>query len=198
MDRSTDPDNDGRYSAPLLRPRDLATLMIVDHVNRESLSDYEDWLAGIHGSLKNQRGFVSVDVIRHVDQPDPEYIILVKFENQERLDAWRTSPELAGWLSKLEGLVARKPHFEEAIGLEIWFDHASKQQRLPAFWKRVILNIACVYPMIILLSWAFAPITESLPPPGQIFVVVVVLSTLLTWPIMPYVTRRLKPWLFGT
>ena len=197
MDRSTGPKPARRDRASRLRPKDFATLMVVDHVNRESISDYEDWLSGIHDDLQNQRGFVSVDVIRHLDQPDPEYVILVKFENQETLKRWRSSSELAAWLSKLEGLVASKPHFEEAIGLEFWFDRASRRHRMPAFWKRVILSIACVYPMIIMLSWAFAPIIGSWPPAGQIFVVVVVLSTLLTWPIMPYATRLLKPWLYA-
>lgn len=196
MDRRTGSDNVNRDQDSLARPKDLATLMVVDHVNRESISDYEDWLNGIHGSLKKQHGFVSVDVIRHVDQPDPEFIILIKFENQESLNGWRTSSELAAWLSKLEGLVASEPHFEEAIGLELWFDRSSSQHRIPTFWKRVILSIACVYPMIIILSWVFAPIIESWPPASQVFVVVVVLSTLLTWPIMPYMTRILKPWLY--
>lgn len=196
MDRNGASDTAGRELASLERAKDLATLMVVDHVNRESVSDYEDWLTGIHGDLQNQRGFVSVDVIRHLDQPDPEYVILVKFDDRESLSRWRSSPELAAWLSKLEGLVARKPHFEEAIGLELWFDRASRPHRMPAFWKRVILSIACVYPMIIFLSWAFAPIIESWPPAGQTFVVVVVLSTLLTWPIMPHVTRLLKSWLY--
>tara|TARA_R110002110_G_scaffold415612_4_gene651942 strand:- start:20492 stop:20797 length:306 start_codon:yes stop_codon:yes gene_type:complete len=100
-------------------------------------------------------------------------------------------------LLRLEGLVASAPHFEEALGSELWFDLASKRQQQPAFWRRVILGTACVYPMIILLSWAFALIIGSWPPAAQIFAVVVVLSTLLTWPIMPYATRLLKPWLYG-
>ncbi|NNE85568.1 MAG: hypothetical protein HKN28_16515 [Alphaproteobacteria bacterium] len=180
MDSSTGSDSAIRNQTSLVQPKDLATLMIVDQVNRESISDYEDWLTGIHGDLKNQRGFVSVDVIQHLNQPNPEYVILVKFENQQSLNTWRSSPELAVWLSKIEGLVASEPHFEEAIGLELWFDRASSQDRKPAFWKRVVLAIACVYPMIFILGWAFAPITESWPAAVQLFVVVVVLSTLLT------------------
>jgi antibiotic biosynthesis monooxygenase (ABM) superfamily enzyme len=120
MDRSTGPNASSRNRDAPLRSKDLATWMIVDHVNRESVSDYESWLNGIHGDLGKQHGFVSVDVIRHLDQPDPEYVILVKFEDQESISRWRSSPELASWLSKFEGLVTSDPRFEEAIGLELW------------------------------------------------------------------------------
>ncbi len=184
-------------AAHLKRAQELTTLMVVDHVKPKCISDYEGWLTGIHGDLQVQRGFVSVDVIRHLDQPNPEYVILVKFDNQESLNCWRSSSKLADWLSKLEGLIERKPHFEEAIGLELWFDRASSSQHeLPAFWKRVVLSIACVYSMIVFLSWAFGPIIGSWPPAGQIFLIAIVLSALLTWPIMPYATRLLKPWLY--
>ena len=126
-------------------------------------------------------------------------MILVKFDAQASLDSWRGSPELARWLAKLDGLTERAPQFQEAIGLELWFDRASGARPvLPAFWKRVVLSIACVYPMIMLLSRAFEPIIGAWPPAGQIFVVVVVLSALLTWPIMPHATRLLKPWLYGS
>jgi len=196
-DRTQMSDTAAQDTAHLERAKELATLMVVDHVKSECISDYESWLTGIHGDLQKQRGFVSVDVIRHLDQPNPEYVILVKFENQESLNRWRSSLRLADWLSKLEGLIEREPHFEEAIGLEIWFDRASLPQHImPAFWKRVVLSIACVYPMIIFLSSSFGPIIGTWPPALQIFVVVVVLSALLTWPIMPYATRFLRPWLY--
>ncbi len=196
-DRTQMSDTVARNTAHLERAKEFATLMVVDHVKSECISDYESWLTGIHGDLQKQIGFVSVDVIRHLDQPNPEYVMLVKFDNQEKLNRWRSSLKLADWLSKLEGLIEREPHFEEAIGLEIWFDRSSRpQQEMPAIWKRVVLSIGCVYPMIIFFSWAFSPIIGTWPPAGQIFVVVVVLSALLTWPIMPYATRLLRPWLY--
>ncbi len=67
--------------------------------------------------------------------------------------------------------------------------------RLPAFWKSVVLSISLVYPMIVLLDWLLDPIIGGLPTYAQIFVIVVALSTLLTWPIMPCATRLLKGWL---
>ncbi len=96
-DRTQMSDTAARNTAHLERAKELATLMVVDHVKSECLSDYESWLTGIHGDLQKQRGFVSVDVIRHLDQSNPEYVILVKFENQESLNRWHSSLRLADW-----------------------------------------------------------------------------------------------------
>jgi len=175
----------------------LATLMVVDQVSKDGIQNYEAWLAGIHGDLKSQPGFVSVDVIRQLDQPRPEYLILIKFTDQAQMERWQSSQEAAQWLAKLEGLVDKAPRMEQAIGLEIWFDRkAAGQPDLPAYWKRVLLSIACVYPMIMLLEWALDPVIGGLPPAARILLVVVVLSALLTWPIMPFATRILRSWLF--
>ncbi len=186
-------------TAELKRAADLATLMVVDHVRPDRLSDYEDWLSGIHGDIQKQPGLVSVDVIRHLDQPNPEYVILVKFDGRENLDRWRSSPTLSHWLSKVEALVEKEAHFQEAIGLEIWFDRTGRpRQEMPAFWKRVVLSVACVYPMILFLDWVLGPLIGAWPPAARILAVVILLSTVLTWPIMPYASRLLKPWLYPT
>ena len=58
------------------------TVMITDWVRPERLADYERWLKGIHQDLQQISGFLSVDVIRHLDQAKPEYNILFKFDTQ--------------------------------------------------------------------------------------------------------------------
>ncbi len=174
-----------------------ATLKIVDRVGRGRVPNNEAWLAGIHGDLKKHPGFISVDVIRQLDLPRPEYLILVKFAAQVHLEAWQDSDEARLWLARLEKIVDEAPQLEQALGLEIWFDRGSTDApQMPAFWKRVLLSIGCVYPMILLLDWAMSPLSRSLPPEVQILIVVVPLSILLTWPVMPVASRLLRRWLY--
>jgi len=183
----------------------VTTMMVIDHIKPDRITDYERWVEGIHGDLKRHPGFISVDTVRHLSLPVPEYIVLLKFDSPESHERWRNSPVLETWIRKRDELVVKSHYSEEMTGSELWFDHAeptghegqSATPPLPAFWKRVVLSTACVYPMILLLIWAFSPVIGDWSQPAQIFVVVVVLSTLMTWPIMPYATRLLKPWLFG-
>ena len=49
-DRNKTSDTGAPNTAHPGRPKELATLMIVDHVKSECVSDYESWLTGIHTS----------------------------------------------------------------------------------------------------------------------------------------------------
>jgi len=66
----------------------------------------------------------------------------------------------------------------------------------PPFWKCVIIGVICVYPLILLLRLALAPVTGGLPWGVALLPNVIVLSTLLTYPVIPWVTRLLRPWLY--
>ncbi len=105
---------------------------------------------------------------------------------------------MAKRLEKLPNLLITDSHAQECVGLELWFDRPNISQRLkePPFWKQVVIGIICVYPLILLLSWALAPVTGGFPSSIALLLNVVILSAMLTYPVMPWVTRRLRPWLY--
>ena len=177
---------------------DPVTTMFTDRVKPDKTAEYDAWSAGINGEVKQFSGFISVDVIRPKETSCPEYITLVKFDSCENLIRWKESPNLAKWLEKLPDLVVGDPRTQERVGLELWFDRPGISQRLkePPFWKRVFIGVICVYPLILLLSWALAPVTGGFPWEIALLPNVVILSALLTYPVMPWVTRLLRPWLY--
>ena len=83
-------------------------------------------------------------------------------------------------------------------GLELWFDRPDTPQQLkePPFWKQVIIGVICVYPLVMFLNWTLVPIMEEFPKELSILVNVIILSSLLTYPVMPWVTRYLRTWLY--
>ena len=84
----------------------------------------------------------------------------------------------------------------QAIGLGMWVDHAEGMTpNLPPIWKRLVLSVLAVYPMLMFLTALSALITGALPQPAQVLITVIVLSALLTWPIMPWLSKALRPWL---
>ncbi len=174
------------------------TTMFTDRIKPDKTDEYEAWSTGIHGDAKQFPGFLSVDVIRPKESSHPEYITLVKFNNCENLMKWKESSNLAKWLEKLPNLLIGDSHAQECVGLELWFDRPNIPKRLkePPFWKRVVIGVICVYPLILLLSWALAPVTGGVPNRIALLLNVVILSALLTYPVMPWVTRLLRPWLY--
>ena len=175
------------------------TTMFTDRVKPDRIAEYDAWSAGINGDVKQFPGFLSVDVIRPEDSDHPEYITLVKFNSCKHLKRWRESPNAAKWMEKLPNLLAGSSHKQEGVGLELWFDRPNSSQSLkePPFWKQVLIGVICVYPLILILIWALAPFTASLPSSVALLLNVIILSSLLTYPVMPWITRLLRPWLYS-
>jgi uncharacterized protein len=174
------------------------TGMYTAKVRPEKISEYREWLLGINADVKQRQGFVSVDVIGPDSEAGTEFITLVKFAGPKYLKNWNESKCLADWLGKLPELLAADSHSQERVGLELWFDRPKIAQGAsqPAYWKRVFIGVVCVFPLINLLRWALSPITGQLPEMLGLLFNVVVLSCLLTYPVMPFATRFLRNWLY--
>lgn len=160
----------------------LATMLVTDRVELKRVRGYERWVEGIHGALREQPGFLSVDVVRNGGgEIHAEYLVLVKFDTEANMARWHGSETLRSWLDKQAEITSHRPEFQAATGLETFFDREIAQPSAkPAFWKLVLLSAGCVYPLIILLNWLLALIISSWPRDLQILIVVLALSVLLT------------------
>ncbi len=174
------------------------TIMFADRVKPDKTDEYEAWSTGINGQTKQFPGFLSVDVIRPEESSHPEYITLVKFDNCENVKRWKESSNLAKMLEPLPDLLISDTEAQERVGLELWFDRPNIPQRQiePPFWKQVVIGVVCVYPLILVLMWGLGPVMEGFPWRIALLINVVILSALLTYPVMPWVTRLLRPWLY--
>ena len=174
------------------------TMMFSNRVKPNRISEYELWLRGIHLEAKNFEGFLETNIIKPVDTESTEYISLVKFDSQENLTKWRGSSIEAEWLAKLTDLIEESADMQQASGLEIWFNRPKvlMSAASPPFWKQVVLGVITVYPTILILNFLLKPITGDLPWLVSLFISVVILSSLLTYPVMPFATKLLRSWLY--
>jgi len=174
------------------------TMMFTERVKLDKTKEYETWSEGVLGGVREFTGYLGADVIRPEESSLQEYITLVRFDTCLNLKAWRESQNLADWQKKLPELLVGDPHKQEASGLELWFDRPTTPQKLkePPFWKQVIIGVICVYPLVLLLNWLLGPPMDVFPREIATLVNVVILSSLLTYPVMPWVTRLLRAWLY--
>ena len=174
------------------------TGMYTARVKPHKIAEYREWLTGINGAVKERPGFVSVDVISP-DGDGTEFITLVKFSGCEHLKSWNESDCLKEWLSKLPPMLAADSISQERVGLEIWFDRPNSPTPIaqPPYWKRVAIGVICVFPLILILRSLLSPITVHLHVHAALLLNVIVLSSLLTYPVMPLATRLLRNWLYA-
>ncbi len=179
---------------------DPITLVISEVVDPNKIPQYEAWTKGINQAAQQFEGFLGVEVIRPRDHAYPEYVVIVKFDNYAHCRTWLASATYQAWMARSQEFIADRSQQHLPGGLEVWFSlpRTSVQASTPPYYKKVILGVLAVYPLILLANWLLNPLLQGLPPLMGLFISVIFVSALLTYPVMPWLTRLLQFWLYPT
>lgn len=156
--------------------------------------DYEDWVKGVTADALGFPGHMGVNVIR----PNPgsrDYVTIFRFDSYEHCRAWEESPVRSAWLGRLAGIVEGEGQVRKSTGLEFWFSLPEMPALHPSPHKMAIVLVVVVFVLVFLLNVLLAPFTADWPMPARLFLVVLLQVILLTYLVMPRVTRLLKSWL---
>jgi len=172
------------------------TLVVTDHVPLADKDKYEVLVDELHQLFEKQDGFLSVDIVRHSRPHQVEYTVLSRWSSEAAVTHWKQDKTILSKLSQIEAITGGTAQIVRAAGLGIWVDHAGGMPpKLPPAWKRIVMSVVAVFPLLMLLTTITTPVIEELPQSVQVFIIVCVLSALLTWPIMPWLGKILSPWL---
>lgn len=180
------------------------TLVISELVEPSKVDDYEAWTKGINRDAKQFEGFLGVEVIRPRDHAHPEYVVIIKFESYDRLRRWLISPTYRAWMDQSYGLIAARSQQQLPSGLELWFTLPNARLGTtatlpsPPYYKQVVLGVLAVYPLILLANRLLGPLLRGLPSLLGLFISVIFVSALLTYPVMPLLSKGLEFWLYPT
>lgn len=181
-------------------PSEPVTLVISEIVPPDRIEAYEAWARGINQALRQVKGFMAVEVLRPRDNAYAEYVVIVRFDTYTNLRHWVNSPLYRHWIDQSRGLIVSRSVRHMTGGMEVWFSlphHASSQPLLqPPYYKKVILGVLAVYPLILLANAVLGPFLAGLPPLLGLLISVTFVSALLTYPVMPWLTKALEFWLY--
>jgi uncharacterized protein len=126
-----------------------------------------------------------------------EYRIIYRFDSPAHLRGWLDSGERAAWLNRAEPHVAGPMRTQFLTGLEGWFTlPAQPDAPPPPAYKMAALTWVTIFSLITLVVVASAPLLGPLPLVPRLAVTTVVTVSLMTWVVMPRVTRLLHRWLY--
>jgi antibiotic biosynthesis monooxygenase (ABM) superfamily enzyme len=187
------------------------TVIVTRIAKQGKIKEFEDWMDGIvHESLKFE-GHLGVDVIRPVEQSKPEYVIIFRFNTLNNLLKWERSQVRKEWLEKSKDVVEGEDKVQKLTGLEFWFTPSSahltqgeannneargQQANLPPRYKMAIVTTGIVFVLLNTLIPQIEQLTVPLPLVLSSLLGVIIMVFLMTYLIMPSVTRLLKPWLY--
>jgi uncharacterized protein len=155
---------------------------------------YEGFLEGIIGAARAFPGHLGVEVFRPAPGQGGEYRTVYRFDSLAHLHAWLDSPEHAAWLEGAEPHVIGPLRRQVLTGLEGWFTQPGLPPPPP--YKLALVTWATIFPLITLVVVATAPLVGSWPLVARLAVTTGVTVPLMTWVVMPRVTRLLHRWLY--
>jgi antibiotic biosynthesis monooxygenase (ABM) superfamily enzyme len=121
-----------------------------------------------------------------------EFGILRTFANEQERDAFYASPMFKAWEERARTLTECEAEYRQLHGLEAWFRSPGNP---PPRWKMAIATFLGVFPVALLLSLTLAPGIHTWPFVLRTATFNVCVVALLTWVVMPFITRLLHPWL---
>jgi uncharacterized protein len=175
------------------------TLVISEVVDLNYVREYEAWTRGINHVAQEFAGFLGVEVISPRVDGYPEYVVIVKFDNYKHFRTWMTSSVYHDWLQKSRHFISARSSQQLPNGMEMWFSLPKNkwtEHTDPPYYKKVILGILAVYPLILLSNLLLNPFLPSLNYFLSLLISVIFVSALLTYPVMPKLTKSLSFWLY--
>ena len=174
------------------------TVVIMRKVKPGSREAFEQWASGMTPVVSRFDGYLGTTLVRPSDTAHEEYVIIVKFDGYEHLRAFMTSAERDAYLKGSEQLTSGEMTVQELQGFESFFTLPDQQASLapPAKYKMAILTIGALYPTLLGVNTLMGSLFRGAPRALLILATLLVLVPLMTWFIMPWVTRLFSSWLY--
>lgn len=174
------------------------TVIVNGKARNGKIDEFEEWMEGIiHESMKFE-GHMGVNVIRPIAPlSNPEYVIIFRFNTYENLTKWQNSEIRKEWLDKSADVTEGELVVQKQTGLEFWFTPPNNtgQNVIPPRYKMAIVTGGIVFVLLSSLVPLIREATAMLPQLLSILVAVAIMVPLMTYVIMPSVTKLLRPWL---
>jgi antibiotic biosynthesis monooxygenase (ABM) superfamily enzyme len=158
---------------------------------------YERFLEGIIAAASRFPGHQGAEVFRPQSASAGEYRVVYRFDTSHHLQAWLESDEHAAWLERAEPHVIGPLRRQFVTGLESWFTIPGQPGTSPPPpYKMAMLTWVTIFPLITLVVFAFGPLLEGVPQVPKLAITTAVTVPIMTWLVMPRVTRLLRGWLY--
>jgi len=194
---------------------DPITVSIRREVDPAHIAEATAWVQTGVNLANKYPGFLGSGWVR-AGEASQVWHMLYRFASEETLEAWERSPERSWWLSMGEGFV-RSERSRRRTGIEGWFDEpatgsvpvadaaASGSEALdlppaPPRWKQAVTIWLGFFPVNLLFAYVIAPVPGwgDLPIWLRALATTIVLTPIMTYWVLPFVTRMLRRWLAPT
>jgi len=182
-------------STPVQPRRDEPiTVTVARTVLPDNRRAFEDWADGIQARMSDYPGHLGSTMLSPGSGED-EYHIVYRFADAETLHNWEHSEERAQWLVKLEEMVESE-RFAHVTGLETWFTLPDRADERPARWKMVAVTSTVIFALQVPIQAYLLASLLNWPLVLRAAIMSLAMTLLMTYVVMPRVTKLLRGWLY--
>lgn len=160
---------------------------------------YEEWMRGIIPVAKTFEGHLGVNVLRPQKGIHSEYIIVLHFDHHQHLQAWLDSEVRREWIERVKPLIQAPEDVQILTGLETWFVLPRRSQKAPPKrYKMALLTWLAVFLTLSVVARVLRPLLTLLPGVLAQLITIGAVVWILTYVLMPQLTRLFYKWLYPT
>lgn len=166
---------------------------------------FEAWAEGIYRTMAEQPGFSSYQAIPPVEGESRDWFFVFTFDSPENLQTWLHSETRARWQALGAHLTEGPGHTRMVSGLEHLFGLPSPEEsEPPAVWKLAAATELGLAPTVFIVGFLLMhlPFYAKWGQGGlwggwwQVLLSTAICVSLMTWVVMPLLTRGLRRWLY--
>ena len=179
------------------------TVSVTRHVEPAHAEQFRAWMQAGTSLAERFPGFLGAGWVRpSIDSH--EWHMLYRFDSPESLAGWEASSQRAWWLGSAQGLVG-ETRKELRTGIEGWFDPPQSHDvqdlrpapKAPPRWKQAVMIWFAFFPLSLLVSYLFGIVAPGVALVPRVLVSTIVMTPIMTYVVLPQLTRRLEWWLQG-
>ncbi|MEU4688096.1 antibiotic biosynthesis monooxygenase [Actinoplanes sp. NPDC023714] len=183
-------------------PQMAVTVAITRRVDPEKSAEMAAWVRAGASLAETFPGFLGTGWVRP-EVGSSEWHMLYRFADAESLRDWEESAQRRWWLSSAEGFVEHT-RVERRTGIEGWFDPPRDQEidqpgpppaAAPPRWKQAVTIWLGFFPVSLLSAVLLTPHITTLNVVLKTLISTLVLTPIMTYLVLPRVTKALQPWL---
>jgi uncharacterized protein len=169
------------------------TIDVIKQVKLGCESEFEQTLTDLIAAAKGFDGHLGATVFRS----DSEYRIVFRFNHLSSLHQWEASAIRRKLLERANRLTVGQGKYQVLTGLETWFTLTSQQAIVPPpRYKMLIVTCLAAFPTVNTINFVLQAWLQVLPLLLRSLVTMTLLLTLMTYVIMPRMTKLFAGWLY--
>ena len=173
------------------------TVSIARRILKGKEEAYETWLRRTISAAKQFPGHMGVDVLRPSAQTGGDYVLIVRFDSYAHQRDWESSETRAMLLLELGELTEGETRVKKASGIEFWFSLPEVPQNVaPSRHKMALVLSVVVFILVLLVNILFGDWLGQMSLIPRVLILALSQVLMLTYVVMPPVTRLLRHWLY--